>query len=48
MAKKKKTRRRTPKTMSLFDAAVAYGNLTILTEGTFGTGPIDSLPAIMI
>ena len=40
MAKKKRTRRRTPKTMSLFDAAVAYGNLTILTEGTFGTGPI--------
>jgi len=40
MAKRKKTRRRSPKTMSLYDAAVAYGNLTILTEGTFGTGPI--------
>ena len=40
MAKKKKTRRKSPKTMSLYDAAVAYGNLTILTEGTFGTGPI--------
>jgi hypothetical protein len=40
MAKKKKTRRRTPKTMSLYDAAVAWGNLTILTEGTVGTGPI--------
>ena len=40
MARKKKTRRRTPKTMSLYDAAVAWGNLTILTEGTVGTGPI--------
>jgi|TARA_R110001599_G_scaffold283623_2_gene485610 hypothetical protein len=40
MAKKKKTRRRTPKTMSLYDAAVAWGNLTILTEGTVGSGPI--------
>ena len=41
MARKKKTtRRRTPKTISLYDAAVAYGNLTILTEGTVGSGPV--------
>ena len=26
--------------MSLYDAAVAWGNLTILTEGTVGSGPI--------
>jgi hypothetical protein len=38
--KKKRSRRRTPKTISLYDAAVAYGNLTILTEGTVGSGPI--------
>jgi len=43
MAKRKKTRRRGPKTMSLYDAAVAYGNLTILTEGTVGSGPIEWL-----
>jgi len=40
MAKRKKTRRRSPKTMSLYDAAVAWGNLTILTEGVVGSGPI--------
>ena len=40
MAKKKKTRRKSPKTMSLYDAAVAWGNLTILPEGSVGTGPI--------
>jgi len=39
MAKKKKGRRRSPKTTSLYDLGVAYGNLTILTEGTLGTSP---------
>ncbi len=38
--RKKRSRRRSPKTISLYDAAVAYGNLTILTEGTVGTGPV--------
>jgi hypothetical protein len=38
--RKKRSRRRTPKTISLYDAAVAWGNLTILTEGTVGSGPI--------
>lgn len=41
MARRKtRSRRRTPKTISLYDAAVAYGNLTILTEGTVGSGPV--------
>ena len=37
---KKKTRRRSPKTTSLYDLGVAYGNLTILTEGALGTSPM--------
>jgi hypothetical protein len=39
MAKKRKSRRRSPKTTSLYDVAVAYGNMTILTEGALGTSP---------
>lgn len=39
MAKRKKSRRRSPKTTSLYDVAVAYGNMTILTEGALGTSP---------
>ncbi len=40
MAKRKTKRRRGPKTMSLYDLGVAYGNLTILTEGALGTSPL--------
>lgn len=39
MAKKKSKRRRSPKQFSLWDGAVAYGNLSILTEGALGTSP---------
>ena len=35
----KKSRRRSPKTISLYNMAVVYGNLAILTEGTMGTSP---------
>ena len=35
----KKSRRRSPKTISLYNMAVGYGNLAILTEGTMGTSP---------
>ena len=40
MAKKKTKRRRSKKYISVYDTAVAYGNLTILTEGTTGYSPI--------
>ncbi len=40
MAKKKTKRRRSKKYISIYDSAVAYGNLTILTEGTTGYSPI--------
>jgi len=43
MARRKKQRRKSPKTISIYDSAVAWGNLTILTEGTVGTGPIGFL-----
>ena len=39
MAKKKSKRRRSPKQFSLWDGTVAYGNLSILTEGALGTSP---------
>lgn len=39
MPKRKKSRRRSPKTTSLYDVAVAYGNMSILTEGALGTSP---------
>jgi len=35
----KRSRRRSPKTISLYNMAVGYGNLAILTEGTMGTSP---------
>jgi len=35
----KKSRSRRPKTISLYNMAVGYGNLAILTEGTMGTSP---------
>ncbi len=40
MAKKKTTRRRRKQYLSIYDAAVAYGNLHILTEMATGYGPI--------
>jgi len=43
MARRKKQRRKSPKTISIYDSAVAWGNLTILTEGSLGTGPIGFL-----
>jgi len=39
----KKSRRRSPKTISLYNMAVAYGNLAILTEGTLGTSPYGAI-----
>jgi len=45
MAKRgrKKSRRRGPKTFSLYDAAVSYGNLSILTTGLLGSGPVEAI-----
>ena len=40
MARRKKTtRRRSPRYKSLYTMAVAYGNLSILTQGIAGTSP---------
>ena len=41
--KAKSRRRRSPKTISLYNMAVAYGNLAILTEGTLGTSPYGAI-----
>ena len=41
--KSKSRRRRSPKTISLYNMAVAYGNLAILTEGTLGTSPYGAI-----
>ena len=41
--RKKSRRRRSPKTISLYNMAVAYGNLAILTEGTLGTSPYGAV-----
>lgn len=38
--RKKSKRRRGPKTFSLYNAAVSYLNLSILTEGIMGTSPV--------
>jgi len=45
MAKRRrqKARRRGPKTFSLYDAAVSYGNLSILTTGLLGSGPVEAI-----
>ena len=40
MARKKKKRTYRKKYFSLWDAGVAYGNLSILTMGSLGTSPI--------
>jgi len=42
MARKKSKRRRAKKYFSIWNAGVAYGNLSILTRGTLGgVGPIE-------
>jgi len=41
VARKKTKRRRAKKQFSLWDAGVAIGNLTILTEGALGTSPLS-------
>ena len=41
--RKKSKRRRSPKTISLYNMAVGYGNLAILTEGTLGTSPYGAV-----
>jgi len=41
VAKRKTKRRRQKKEFSLWDAGVALGNLTILTEGALGTSPLS-------
>jgi len=41
VAKRKKAPRRRKKEFSLWDAGVAIGNLTILTEGALGTSPLS-------
>ena len=41
MARKKTKRRRAKKQFSLWDAGVAIGNLTILSEGALGTSPLS-------
>ncbi len=38
--KSKSRRRRSPKTISLYEMAVAYGNMSILSEGMLGTSPV--------
>ena len=38
--RKKSKRRRGPKTFSLYNAAVSYLNLSMLTEGIMGTSPV--------
>jgi hypothetical protein len=40
MARKKTKRRRAKQYFSLWDAGVAYGNMSILTRGSLGTSPI--------
>jgi len=44
MARRKKaTRRRRKPALNLYDMAVAYGNLNIITMATLGSGPIEAL-----
>jgi len=40
MARKKTKRRRAKQYFSLWDAGVAYGNMSILTRGSLGTSPV--------
>jgi len=41
--KGKAKRRRSKKFFNLFDFAVAYGNLAIITQGTLGSGPVEAV-----
>jgi len=44
MARRKTKRRRSRKKfINLYDMAVAYGNLSIITQGTLGTGPVEAV-----
>ena len=44
MARRKKaTRRRKKPALNLYDMAVAYGNLNIITQATLGSGPIEAV-----
>ena len=44
MARRRKARRRrSKKYINLYDMAVAYGNLAIITQGTLGSGPVEAL-----
>lgn len=44
MARRKAKRRRSRKKfINLYDMAVAYGNLAIITQGTLGSGPVEAL-----
>ena len=44
MARRKKaTRPRRKPALNLYDMAVAYGNLNIITQATLGSGPIEAL-----
>ena len=44
MARRRKARRRrSKKYINLYDMAVAYGNLAIITQGTLGSGPVEAV-----
>ena len=44
MARRKKaTRRRKKPALNLYDMAVAYGNLSIITNATLGSGPVEAV-----
>jgi len=44
MARRKTKRRRSRKKfINLYDMAVAYGNLSIITQGTLGSGPVEAV-----
>ena len=41
--KSKAKRRRSKNYFNLYDFAVAYGNLAIITQGTLGSGPVEAV-----
>jgi hypothetical protein len=41
--RKKSTRRRRKPAINLYDMAVAYGNLSIITNATLGSGPVEAV-----
>ena len=41
--RKKSTRRRRKPAVNLYDMAVAYGNLSIITNATLGSGPVEAV-----